>query len=102
MSNLNIFFKEDHFIAMQRSELYGWVDFIANCGGLVGLFMGFSLLSIIESVYSILLFKSNKNELTTDLDNKPDKINNNTNLRIISVSSIPEEFKKISKNEYLP
>ncbi|KXJ80275.1 hypothetical protein RP20_CCG025753 [Aedes albopictus] len=51
LGTLSIFFKEPKFIAMVRSELYGLTDFIANCGGLLGLFTGTSLLSLIEIAY---------------------------------------------------
>lgn len=37
--------------ASRRSELYGTTDFVANCGGLLGLFMGVSLLSVVEAIY---------------------------------------------------
>lgn len=50
-ARLSIFFKEHQFITSKRSELYGQTDFLANCGGLLGLFMGVSLLSIIEFIY---------------------------------------------------
>lgn len=50
-ARLSIFFKEAQFITSRRSELYGPTDFMANCGGLLGLFMGVSLLSIVELVY---------------------------------------------------
>lgn len=50
-ARLSIFFKENQFITSKRSELYGLTDFLANCGGLLGLFMGFSLLSIVEILY---------------------------------------------------
>lgn len=46
-----VFFKEGQFIAFKRYELYGPIDFLANCGGLLGLCMGFSLLSLIELMY---------------------------------------------------
>lgn len=46
-----ITFKENQFFAWRRSELYGGTDFIANCGGLLGLFMGVSVLSIVEALY---------------------------------------------------
>lgn len=36
---------------MKRSQLYGPVDFLASYGGLMGLFMGVSILSIVEFVY---------------------------------------------------
>lgn len=50
-SRLIIFFKEMQFITLKRYELYGPIDFLANCGGLLGLFMGFSMLSFIELLY---------------------------------------------------
>lgn len=46
-----ISFKDNQFFASRRSELYGRADFLANCGGLLGLFMGFSLLSLVEMIY---------------------------------------------------
>lgn len=46
-----LFFKEDQFISLRRGELFGKTDFVANCGGLLGLFMGVSILSIVEIVY---------------------------------------------------
>ncbi|XP_055382443.1 pickpocket protein 28-like, partial [Condylostylus longicornis] len=51
MTKLYIFFKEAQFLTSKRSELYGTTDFLANCGGLLGLFMGFSLLSFMELIY---------------------------------------------------
>jgi hypothetical protein len=32
--------------------MFGNIDFLANCGGLLGLFMGVSFLSILEIFYS--------------------------------------------------
>jgi amiloride-sensitive sodium channel len=50
-ARLTIFFKDAQFITSKRSELYGTTDFLANCGGLLGLFMGVSILSIVELFY---------------------------------------------------
>uniref|UniRef100_A0A182QS19 Pickpocket n=1 Tax=Anopheles farauti TaxID=69004 RepID=A0A182QS19_9DIPT len=50
-ARLTIYFKEAQFITSKRSELYGVTDFLANCGGLLGLFMGVSLLSLAELIY---------------------------------------------------
>lgn len=36
-----------------RSELYSSTDFIANFGGILGLFLGVSILSIVEIIYFI-------------------------------------------------
>ncbi|KRF94123.1 pickpocket protein 28 [Drosophila mojavensis] len=55
MSRLSIYFKQNQFITSKRSELYGVTDFLANCGGIFGLFMGFSILSLVEVVYYFTL-----------------------------------------------
>lgn len=51
MSSLSIYFKENQFISSKRSELYGTTDFLANVGGLFGLFMGISVISFTEIIY---------------------------------------------------
>ncbi|XP_073819618.1 pickpocket protein 28-like [Musca autumnalis] len=55
MSRLSIYFKDNQFITSKRSELYGVTDFLANCGGIFGLFMGFSILSMVEMLYHFSL-----------------------------------------------
>lgn len=50
-SRASVFYQKDYFTASLRSELYGRTDFIANCGGLIGLCIGASILSIIEVLY---------------------------------------------------
>lgn len=59
-----VFFKEAQFITSRRSELYGQTDFLANCGGLLGLFMGFSILSLVEILYFLTL-RCVLNQITT-------------------------------------
>ncbi|CAO1310179.1 unnamed protein product [Diamesa serratosioi] len=74
-SSLKIFFRDSYFIKSKRSELYGWIDFLANCGGLLGLTMGFSILSVVELVYHFtldLFFNYNKYQ-SYDLDVIPEK-----------------------------
>jgi hypothetical protein len=51
-----IVFKETKFMTLLRSERYGFIDFISNCGGLMGLFMGISILSIVEIFYYTAAF----------------------------------------------
>lgn len=46
-----ISFKDEQFFASRRSEIYDITDFIAECGGILGLFMGISILSVIEMLY---------------------------------------------------
>ncbi|XP_055840673.1 pickpocket protein 28-like [Episyrphus balteatus] len=55
ISQVKISFNDDHFNGLKRSELYSTTDLIANCGGLLGLFMGVSILSLVELVYFFTL-----------------------------------------------
>jgi amiloride-sensitive sodium channel len=50
-SLVHIYFKELGIVKYSRDELYGIMDVIAACGGIVGLCMGFSLISGIELIY---------------------------------------------------
>lgn len=50
-SQLLVYFKANTFIPLERNELFGPFDFLANVGGLLGLFIGFSLLSMVELIY---------------------------------------------------
>lgn len=38
-------------LTLKRSEFYGEAAFLASCGGFFGLFMGFSILSLVEIIY---------------------------------------------------
>ncbi|XP_055590905.1 pickpocket protein 28-like [Uranotaenia lowii] len=51
LAHLQVFFKDSRLRPIERNELYGSTDLIANCGGLLGLFMGVSLLSLMEIMY---------------------------------------------------
>ncbi|KAK9709717.1 Amiloride-sensitive sodium channel [Popillia japonica] len=44
-------FKGRQFMRSERHELYGMTDFLAAIGGLLGLFIGISLVSLIEVFY---------------------------------------------------
>uniref|UniRef100_A0A1I8Q8M8 Pickpocket protein 28-like n=1 Tax=Stomoxys calcitrans TaxID=35570 RepID=A0A1I8Q8M8_STOCA len=55
MSRLVIYFKENQFITSRRSELYGITELVANFGGVLGLFMGVSILSVVEIIYHFTL-----------------------------------------------
>ena len=46
-----ILFRHLHFMRHERDELYSMVDIISNIGGLLGLCMGFSMLSAVEILY---------------------------------------------------
>lgn len=50
-ARLSVYFKETQFTAIKRTVMYGITTLIANCGGIFGLFMGISSLSLIEFIY---------------------------------------------------
>ncbi|KAF4519266.1 hypothetical protein B566_EDAN002155 [Ephemera danica] len=50
-TKINIFYDRGTFFAVRKSERYGITDFMANCGGLLGLFTGFSVITAIEICY---------------------------------------------------
>lgn len=52
---LTIYFRDRDVEHMERAEVYTFIDFMAICGGLMGLFLGVSLLSIIEFIYFFTL-----------------------------------------------
>ncbi|RZC42105.1 ASC domain containing protein [Asbolus verrucosus] len=54
-SVLTIYFKVEHFRPMERCELYDLSDLISNFGGLLGLFTGFSVISLVEIIYFLTL-----------------------------------------------
>uniref|UniRef100_A0A1B0BH49 Uncharacterized protein n=1 Tax=Glossina palpalis gambiensis TaxID=67801 RepID=A0A1B0BH49_9MUSC len=50
-ARLIVYFREPQFTAIKRTIMFSISTLIANCGGIFGLFMGISSLSIIEFVY---------------------------------------------------
>lgn len=68
LSKLTIGFGQNEFDTIRRFQLSGPLEFLAACGGFLGLFMGISLLSIAELFYffSIRLccniFKNSQNK----------------------------------------
>ena len=51
MAVLHIYFEKLHFIVHQRGKLYTTIEIISNIGGLLGLCLGFSIISLLEIVY---------------------------------------------------
>ncbi|GLH02142.1 Pickpocket protein 28, partial [Gryllus bimaculatus] len=52
---VTIYFKSSKYIPMRRVEHYKTLTLIANCGGILGLCLGMSILSIIELIYWLLI-----------------------------------------------
>lgn len=51
----SIYFGSDEFVAYKRFESYGTVGLLSNIGGLLGMFLGLSALSVVETVYFFTL-----------------------------------------------
>ncbi|XP_055696221.1 pickpocket protein 28-like [Lutzomyia longipalpis] len=66
---VHIYFASNTFHSFTKGELIGFTEFLSSTGGLLGLFMGFSVVSLIEIFYYILLkphcFKRNQQIHTT-------------------------------------
>jgi acid-sensing ion channel, other len=54
-ASVTVTFDDDEFIAYRRYASYGTVTFLSNIGGLLGLFLGISVLSFIETIYFFTL-----------------------------------------------
>lgn len=55
MAVVHIFFVDSQFTKSMKNELFGFTEFLSSTGGLLGLFMGFSFLSVMEILYFITL-----------------------------------------------
>jgi amiloride-sensitive sodium channel len=55
LAMMHVYYKKLHFMRHTRGELYGILDFFSNIGGLLGLCMGFSALSVVEFIYFFTL-----------------------------------------------
>ncbi|KOB71904.1 Uncharacterized protein OBRU01_07917 [Operophtera brumata] len=81
IAKVEIYFKKSQFMSFHRSELFGTTDFLANIGGLLGLFLGFSFLSLMEILYFITLRlglairRNNADEKKIKLENNQKKLN---------------------------
>ena len=54
-SVINVYFKELGIVKYRKDELYGTKDLVAAVGGVMGLCLGFSLLSLAEFIYFFTL-----------------------------------------------
>lgn len=52
---VHIYFMDNAYRGFTKNELIGFTEFLSNTGGLLGLFMGFSVISLIEIVYFLSL-----------------------------------------------
>jgi acid-sensing ion channel, other len=54
-SSIAIYFGDDEFIVLKRYATFGTVTLLSNIGGLLGLFLGVSALTVIEIFYFFIL-----------------------------------------------
>lgn len=54
-SSLSIYFADDEFIVLKRYASFGTVTLLSNIGGLLGLFLGVSVLSLVEVFYYFVI-----------------------------------------------
>lgn len=54
-SSVRVSFKDETFSVIKRKDRYGLLEFISSSGALAGLFLGASLLSMIELIYFFTL-----------------------------------------------
>ncbi|KAK3913180.1 Pickpocket protein 28 [Frankliniella fusca] len=52
---IHFYFTETLFASRFKGELFGFTEFLSNSGGILGLFLGFSFLSVVEVAYFISL-----------------------------------------------
>ena len=79
MTKLAIFLKKHQFQKKERVETNTWSNFLPTCGGLLGLFLGVTALSLVEIIYfSILrLFWNIRYSRVDEFDDDRDDNENN-------------------------
>lgn len=85
-----------------KNELIGFTEFLSNTGGLLGLFMGFSVISLIEIVYFLTLrpyctLKRSEVQPSADVT-FPSKLFNNNGAR--GANSKPSFVGQPASNDY--
>lgn len=96
---MRIFFNKKQFISSKRSKLYGQTELLANFGGLLGFFLGISLLSFVEFVYFFTLrtfLLVRRKILPRDISARPTGIKSNVKINIIRPSSSAGSDRKTS------
>ncbi|KAJ8711329.1 hypothetical protein PYW07_008571 [Mythimna separata] len=52
---VHFYFEENNFMRFTKGEIFGLTEFLSNTGGLLGLCMGFSIMSVVELLYYVTL-----------------------------------------------
>lgn len=72
---MRIFYKNEKAKTIRRTETNTLADFLATCGGLLGLFLGISALGFIEIIYFLTLrlfwnIRKSLSEITVEVFNQ--------------------------------
>jgi acid-sensing ion channel, other len=54
-ASMTIYFDNDEFIVLRRYASYEFVNFISHIGGILGLFLGVSVLTAVEVFYFFVI-----------------------------------------------
>jgi acid-sensing ion channel, other len=54
-ASMTIYFDDDEFIVLRRYASYEFVNFISHIGGILGLFLGVSILTAVEVFYFFVI-----------------------------------------------
>lgn len=90
---VNIQFLSWPIIRYQRDVLFGWVDLLVSFGGIAGLFLGFSLLSLLEIFYYFTL----RAGCMFVKNNVRGKISQSWHLPLKKISSFQEKLLKLQE-----
>ncbi|XP_045516892.1 pickpocket protein 28-like [Pieris brassicae] len=52
---IHFYFEDKTFLRFTKGEIFGLTEFLSNTGGLLGLCMGFSMMSVVELLYFLTL-----------------------------------------------
>lgn len=98
-SKLSIFFANQQLSPVKRIAVLIFSEFMAICGGLLGLFMGISALSIIELIYylTLRLFWTNRR---FELEGATEQSHSKVADFILNFTLVSFNIKKLNKNQF--
>lgn len=99
---VHIFFLDSSYGGYTKTEFIGFTDFLSNIGGLLGLFMGFSVISLVEIVYFLSFrhyFVRKRNRKQKEKDNVDPPMPNQNRIFKVNVPGPLYYNKKISSWE---
>jgi uncharacterized membrane protein len=104
-SQLLVFFKSSSFYPFLLQQSLGFLDFLAYCGGSLGLFLGFSVLSAIELVFfftaRVIIVKKASNKVE-DISSSDEKTAIDITVETFNASTIHGLKNCIDKQTPLP